>query len=753
MTSATVMTGQMAREDSGTADGLFERIRSAGITAPYRERCGRVLAEIERAHGSLPPLERSMIALVVALKPNRLDLASDVASVLPIASAGAMDQVDLENGMAALGFTAESEETGQLSQIAIDRLPCLYLLKGGDAWVVEDRIGDGYRIFDGTSGLVKDISTAEAKSKKGTSITFVPIEAQVEDNLFTPDRWLRNLLSRLAPGLRRYFAFIFMINVFALAVPLYTMEVYDRAIPSRSIDTLLYLTGGILLLLLLEFSVRRMRAHHQMLLGTRFGYLLGTEVLNRLLTMNLIVGEAATVGSKIPRIKDVDRIRGFLFGPTGQSLMDAPFIVLFLIAMWYVGGLIVVVPIIAIVAFVVFGMGFGLWIKHRSNQIASTSSSLQGLLLEGITKIRAVKTTGADHRWSERVDLAFAGSAAAAYRSNVLQSLVQTLGAILGYATGLGVMTVGVYLVLSDALTAGGLIASMLLVWRVISPMQGVYLALTRFWQMQSSVRQITSLFRVKPEFASLRDDPLPPIQGRIEFNNVSFRFPGASEPVASGLSFMVRPGESLAIIGANGSGKSCVLKLAAGLYRPQVGSVLIDGQDIQQFNPRRLRHNIAFAPQTPEFFEGTILENLRYANPLASRDDMMAALEAAGAWEAVDRLPDGLETRVVANGSNLLSYSILVRLNLARALVKCTPIILLDEPTIGVDLGGDFRFIETLERLKGRATVMAVTHRPGHIRIVDKVLYIAQGRIRYFGAIKDNEEKLLADLRRSGAS
>ncbi len=726
---------------------LLSRIRAAGSSKDYDSQCREALAPIERARGSLSPMERCLAALVVALRPGEDGGSWEIARAMLIGGTRSMDLTDFENSMAQMGYAAEAPVRCRVSRLTRDRLPCLFLPNAGGAWVVEDITEAGVRLFDGAVGTVRLVPKSDVMTT-GTVIIFSPFDVASTTQPLTPDRWLSSLLWRLSPTIRRYIALVALLNVFALGVPLYSMQVFDVAIATRSVETLVFLTIGITILLLFDFAVRRIRNHQRFLLGARFSYLLASEVLGRLTTMTLVAGEAATVGSKMPRIKDVDRIQGFLFGGAGQALVEAPFAVLFILIIGYLGGVLVVVPVITVILFLIAGLCFGRWIKQKSATASSASSSLQSLLLEGVTKMPSIKVIGANRRWSERIDLAFATSAAAAYQANTIQSLVQTFGTTLGYATGLAVMTLGVHLILAGQLTAGGLIATMMLIWRIVTPIQGVYLALTRFWQVRSSIDQITSLLRLRSERpAAAAGRSIATVQGRIEFSNVSFRFPGGAEPVASGLSFVLHPGESLAVVGANGSGKSSVLKLACGLYRPQVGSVLIDGQDIQQFDPWSLRRHVSFAPQTPQFFEGTIRENLNYAHPLASEDDMASALDAAGAWEIIEAYPAKLDTPVVTHGNAMLSYSMLIRLNLARAFLKPAPIVLLDEPIIGVDLGGDFAFLEALERLHGRASVMAVTHRPGHIRAVDKVLYLAQGRIRFFGRLEGAEDKLLNDL------
>jgi ATP-binding cassette subfamily C protein/ATP-binding cassette subfamily C protein LapB len=257
----------------------------------------------------------------------------------------------------------------------------------------------------------------------------------------------------------------------------------------------------------------------------------------------------------------------------------------------------------------------------------------------------------------------------------------------------------------------------------------------TRIGQIRGSVRQIDALMAMPGERSEdVISAPLENVQGAISFDQVTFRYGQDARPALANLSFEVAPGEVVAIVGANGAGKSSILTLIGGLYRPQGGAVRLDGRDLRQFDPVELRRVVADAPQVPSLFAGTIADNLRLAAPLATDADLEAALELAGGLDEVRKLPDGLATKIDGRSASSLPASLLGRLSLARAYVRRAPVLLLDEPVGGFDFEGEFAFVAALDELRGRSTIFVVTHRPSHMRLADKILILKDGAARYFG-------------------
>jgi ATP-binding cassette subfamily C protein LapB len=298
-------------------------------------------------------------------------------------------------------------------------------------------------------------------------------------------------------------------------------------------------------------------------------------------------------------------------------------------------------------------------------------------------------------------------------------------------SAGIATLAFGAVRVLDGDMSIGALVASMILVWRVLVPLQVAFLGLTRFEQIKHGLKQLDQLMRLEPERQhGEAGDPNRSLTGQVVFHHVSLRYAPTSEPALLGFDLRVEPGEVIAITGSNGAGKSTVLKLVAGLYRSQAGAVLIDGMDLRQLDPGELRWATASVPQTCELFHGTIAQNLRLANPTASDEDLISAARDAVILDEILALPDGFETRLTDRLQRQLSNGFKQGLMLARAYAKNAPIYLLDEPAAHLDGEGDRALMHKLEALRGRATVFIVTHRPSHLRLADRVVVMDAGRI-----------------------
>jgi len=296
----------------------------------------------------------------------------------------------------------------------------------------------------------------------------------------------------------------------------------------------------------------------------------------------------------------------------------------------------------------------------------------------------------------------------------------------------------------------------MILVWRVLAPLQTAFVSLTRLTQVKSSISQINNLMNIRGE----RDqhaivNPIKQMEGFVTFARVSIRYSPESDPALVGVSFELEPGEVLCIVGGNGSGKSTALKLLAGMYAPQAGSIRIDNMDIRQMDTVELRHAVAYVPQIVQFFYGTIAQNLRLAHPTATLEDLYAACERAEVLDDILALEqgsgkwrrEGFEVRIGDQSSGQMPTSLLQRLNLARGYLKKSPIILFDEPGNGLDFKGDQAFMRTVDAMRGETTVLMVTHRPSHLKLADKILWLEYGNVRAFGPAAEVLQQMPKDF------
>ena len=300
-------------------------------------------------------------------------------------------------------------------------------------------------------------------------------------------------------------------------------------------------------------------------------------------------------------------------------------------------------------------------------------------------------------------------------------------------------------------MTLGALVACLILVWRAQAPLQTILTSLTPLSRVESSVQNLNELMKLRtgrgrsPAFGSGRQ-----VEGRVTFSDVSFRYDAKSTPAIDNGDFDVKSGRIIAVVGSNGAGKSTLFKLLTGMYKPDTGAIRIDNRDIGGMTRAELRDAVAYVPQTAQFFYGTIAQNLRLAHPTATDDELRRAAKQAGALEDIEALEQGsgkwkrtgFNVRLGDRGAGQVSPGLLQRLNLARGYLKQAPILLLDEPGNGLDAKGDQALMRTLANLRGETTVFIVTHRPSHLKMADRILWMEYGSVRSEGRPKEVMEQ-----------
>lgn len=703
-----------------------------------------------------------MTAAAPALGLGGFIAASDLAACLPVLLralgwrgnprhvaealphfAETLDLTGLRNVMATLGYRSRGERL-RLNALDSRLMPCLFLPDRGPAMVVFGTEGRVLTVFDGLEGGDRELVNP---SVAGTAYFFVASEND-EVVAQSAAQWFRQTLVRYRPLFWQAFAVTFALNILALATPLFVRSVYDQVIGSGSLTMLAQFGLGVIIALVADTLLRDSRSRILAFIGGRLDVVVGNAIFNRILSLPPAFTERATVGAQVARIRDFESVREFFTGPMLLLMFELPYTFFFILVIAMMGGWLAVVPLVVVLLMVIMGLITFPRIRKSVAEAGKAGSRRQEFVVETLSKMRALKFSGAELVWLERYRDLSAKAAFANFRTSQLTVLVQTFSHMLTVLSGIGTMWLGVELVFTGHITVGDLVATMILVWRVLSPLQMAFLSVAKLEQVRSSVRQIDGLMNLKPE----RDPkalvaPLKSMRGRVSFNRVSLRYSADSDPALVGVSFQSEPGEVVAVIGRNGSGKSSVLKLIAGLYAPQGGAVRIDDMDIRQLDTIELRHTVAYVPQVTHLFHGTIAQNLRLSSPTATDDDLRRACVEADLMAELETLPQGLGTRVGDGRNEQLSASMIQKISLARAFLRHAPITLFDEPVNGLDFAGDQAFMKAVERLRGRCSIFIVTHRPSHLKLADRVLVLESGALRLSGPAEEVKAKLPKDF------
>lgn len=646
--------------------------------------------------------------------------------------ADSVDLTDMLNIMANLGFASSSL---RLSPARMDPrlLPCLFLPDDGMAMVLVRKESDGMVVFTAENGS-EQIMPAPAMT--GTIYRFAPLSeeerARMEE---TPRNFVFSMLRRFSPLFLRMLGTSLVSNLLVLSTPLLIKSVYDQYLPTGSGLLLVSVLAGCLIAILGDFSIRFVRSRMIAYMGARLDHLLGLAIFRRLLMLSPAYTEQANSNAQIARLRDFEMVREFFTGPLATTLAEAPFIVVFLLVMALLGGPLVFVPMGAIVLFVLFALIARPVVERRVREATRASSRRQEFLVEALSVPRTIKEAGAGAVWQQRYRNLSAEAAIKSHAATRANTTVTAVSQAMVVVTGVLTLGWGVERVLGGDMTVGGLMASMIVVWWVLRPLQTGFSLAAQIERVQASIAQINRLMQLRPErVVAPTIHAVPELKGRVALNNVSLRYSPDADPAVLGMTFQAEPGEVVALIGPNGSGKSTVLKLLLGLYRPQTGAILVDDIDIRQLDPIEMRRLIAYVPQQPDIYFGTVAQNLRLARPEATDEEMRWACAEAGVLNDVLELPEQFDTKLGDGNTDRLPASFRQRLSLARAYLKRAPITLLDEPASSLDFMSDRQLMLTLERMKGNSTVFLVTHRPSHLKLVDKVVVMVGGQVRMAG-------------------
>ncbi|MFQ5954440.1 MAG: type I secretion system permease/ATPase [Kiloniellales bacterium] len=541
-----------------------------------------------------------------------------------------------------------------------------------------------------------------------------------------------------------------VVNILALASPLFIMTVYDRVVPNAVMETLYVLALGVAMVAVFDFMFRTIRGYLIDVAGKRLDVRLGNRIFEHVLNLQMEV-RPRSAGSLASTLREFDILREFMSSVTVTAFGDMPFIALFILVIYLIGGPVAYVPLVAVPIVILVGMLIQIPLYAVALQAMRESTQKNALLFEvlnGIETIKGIHAEGwARRHWEHFVAL----TAVSSMKMKMLTlaathfTLTSTLLVIIG------IVVVGVHEISAGNMTSGALVACVLLSSRVMAPLGQVAGLLVRYDQTKLAFEALHQLMKApaeRPPEVKLVHKPY--LDGAIEFKGVSFTYPGADVPAVNDISFGIAGGEHVAVLGRIGSGKSTVLKLIQNLYRPSAGFVRIDDLDSRHIELSDLRRGIGYVPQDTVLFHGTIRENLTQGAPHATDEQVMQAAQLSGLAELIRVSPKGLDHEVEERGA-ALSGGQRQMISVARALVLGPPILLMDEPTSNMDNVAERQFIEhMLHWLKGR-TLVVVTHRASMLRLVDRIILLDKGKI-VADAPKDEVMALLAAGKIQGA-
>lgn len=546
----------------------------------------------------------------------------------------------------------------------------------------------------------------------------------------TPQRhWFWSIIRENRRLYRDVILAALLINLFAVAMPLFVMNIYDRVVPNYATDTLWVLSAGILIVFIADLILRLMRSWFVDLAASRADIKLSALIMERVLGMKMI-DRPASAGSFAANIQSFESIRSFIGSLTIVALVDLPFVLLFTIVIAFISPALVL-PIIAGSLLVLI---YAIMAQNKMHSLSEKSmragSMRNATLIESLSNLETLKSFGVESKiqsiW-EKTTIFLTRTAA---QMRLISSSITNGAQSTQHIVAVAIIIIGVYLIIEGELSQGGLIAAYLLSSRAMAPISQAAGLIAQYHHAATALQSLNEIMQrpvERPE--NHRWVSRPCLQGEIEFKNVSFKYPDDPRYALSNINFKIKPGEHVAILGRNGSGKTSLEKLILGLYEPESGSVFIDNVDIRQLDPAELRRNIGYVPQDVSLFFGSLRENITTAAPNAEDSQVIRSAEISGLSGFINTHPAGFDMQVGERGQ-LLSGGQRQSVAIARALINDPPILLLDEPTGSLDHSSEELVMKNLASYAKQKTLIVITHRSSLLSLAERIIVIDAGKI-----------------------
>ncbi len=518
-------------------------------------------------------------------------------------------------------------------------------------------------------------------------------------------------------------------NVFALAASIFSMIVYDRVMPNNAIETLIALIIGVSLVLASDFLIRTVRGYFLDVAGARADAMIADSLFEQVLDIDL-AARKGSVGSMANVLKEYESIREFLTSATLTTLIDLPFAFLFLVVIAMVGGPLVWVPLVIIPVMI----AASLVVQPQLRRLVQTSfedgQTKHGVLVETLTGLETVKAIGGGAQMRHRWQKVITHQARVGLKTRMLSQFAGNVTSTGSQAASIAIVSYGVFLAQDGSIGTGAIVACSILVGKAIAPLAQLAQLITRINQSIASYKALKELMESPREHPPQTVFvPRETVKGEIEFRGVSFQYPGQQGGGLDNLSFKVRAGERVALVGRVGSGKTTVSKLVQGLRSPTEGAVLVDGCDLRQFDKADLRRHIGTVLQDVWLMSGTVAHNIALGAIRPSHQDILWASQVAGVHDFIAPHPEGYNLKLAERGEGL-SGGQRQAISIARALVGRPSILIMDEPTSSMDMNAERALIDRLKAELRDTTLMVITHKSTLLDLVDRVIVIDQGRV-----------------------
>ncbi len=710
-----------------------------------------------RPHGPDEPLIRCL-AYMTRHYGNPQPAEALVAG-LPVSEQG-LSWETFERASDRAGMTIE-RTSRKLERLGEQELPAILVMNGGNAVVLTgiNKVGGKKatywaQIIDlsdeagGNDAPIERTFDELGRDYSGTVLLVRP-DTEADDIIDgvtgkSPNAWF---WSAFLPNMWIYRQVVLgtvFINLFALALPLFIMNVYDRVVPNNAVETLWALAIGVAVAGLLDFALRGLRAYFVDIASRRADVTLANRIFDRVLGAGL-VSKGASSGARANVLREYETLRDFFNSATLSTFGDIPFIFLFVAVIWLVAGSVALVPLLTVPIVIGVVLLTQIPLNRIVAQSFATAAEKNSVLFETLNGLETLKSLGAESWAADKWERSVAESIRTSVKSRLISQISLNIVVVAQVISSVAIMVIGVAAIHEGNVTAGGLIAAVILSARTIAPLGQVAGVLSQLYRARlayQALRMVMSAPQERP--AKARFVFKPSLDGDVAFRDLTFTYPDEKSPAIKDISFSIKAGEKVAILGPIGSGKSTVLRLILKLYEPDSGSVMLDDIDATHIDPAMIRANMGYMPQNAQLFSGTIRTNIALHAPHVSDEELVRAARQSGALEWINQRASGFDSPVGERGDGL-SGGQRQSVALARAFLRDPPVLLLDEPTSDMDAMSEKVFIEQMKVQAAKKTVIIVTHRPALLDLVDRIIVLDRTGIHSDGP----KDKVMAGLTR----
>lgn len=694
------------------------------------------LETFEKQEIGLTPAEADLLPAIVQSFSSLFRLRgrqTSGAHLLSALAGGAPSAASCVRAAKGLGLDCRIVHRESLDDISAMVLPCILLLKNNGSLVLTKL--DAYKatvILPEFGHEPSTVGRDELMEDYSGYAVFATLAPEKEGRLEKITRvytrhWFFDVLKHFMPMYKSVFLASFFINILALAAPLFMMNVYDRVIPNVALETLWVLGIGIGLGYFFEWALRTLRAALTDRASRNMDIILSSRVMEKVLGLD-VNKHTYSSGGLMQAFRELDALREFFSAGTILALVDGPFLLFFLATVFLVGGPIVIVPVIAILALLtsILMMQKKLYMQANVQQQGEREKST--LLVEMITGTEAIKTASAEPRMMRQWEKIASYTADQGEKNKKLYISTNNMALFITHLVSVAVIIWGVYLISDQKMTMGGLIACNMLTARSMAFVVQIGGLLPRWQNTKSAMADLNKLMKLPDEYSTPLVD-FGRLDHSIELVHVDFTFQGAALPSLSKINLQIAPGEKIGIIGNMGSGKSTLGRVIMGLFEPSNGIVKFGGVDLRQLDKKEMRTRMGYVPQEAMLFQGTVRENICLGMPFVHDRLLIRAAWLAGVSDFIQNNSAGYSMRVAERGANL-SGGQRQAITLARALLMDPDVLILDEPTSNMDGSTESAVIQRIRPQLRNKTLLINMHRMSLMQLVDRVIVLKDGEI-----------------------